>query len=316
MDALSDVAVFVRVVERGSFTAAAADLRLSKAAVSKFVGRLEARLGARLLNRTTRKLTLTEAGTLFFRRGSGALTELADAEQEVAQLTAAPRGVLRVSAPMSFGLEHLAPRVPAFLARHPAIALELELDDRFVDLVRERVDVAVRIAQLADSSLIARRIAPCRVVACAAPAYLKRHGTPATPAELTRHNCLTYSLLRGPQDWRFQAAGGRPVAVSVRGTLRCNNALVLRQAALAGAGILYVPTFYVGRELADGLLVPVLTGHKIPELSISAVYPERKQLAPKVRAFVDFLAECFGPEPYWDAPARPRRIRANTAHTR
>lgn len=300
MEALNDLAVFVRVVERGSFTAAAEDLALSKAVVSKYVSRLEARLGARLLNRTTRRLTLTEAGSVLFERGGRALGELAEAEQDVARLTGAPRGQLRISAPMSFGILHLAPRLPAFLSRHPAIALDVQLDDRMVDLVRERIDVAIRITQLADSSLVARRLAPCRQVVCAAPSYLKREGAPQAPSELTRRNCFTYSLLRNAQDWRFQAPGGRWIAVSARGNLRSNNTLALREAALAGAGIMHCPTFYVGDDLASGRLVPLLQGYRVPELSIYAVFPERRQLAPKVRAFVDFAAGVFPDPPPWD----------------
>lgn len=300
MHRLTDLAVFARVAELGSFTAAAEDLELSKAAVSQSVTRLEARLGARLMHRTTRRLTLTEAGALLAEKAGRALGELSDAEQAVTALTGAPRGQLRVSAPMSFGLLHLAPLVPAFLARHPAITLDLQLDDRMVDLVRERIDVAIRITQLADSSLVARRLAPCRQVVCAAPAYLRKHGAPVAPAELTRHNCFTYSLLRGPHDWRFHAPGGRWVAVSVRGNLRSNNTLALRAAALAGAGVLHCPTFYVGAELAAGRLVPLLPGYRLPEISIYAVFSERRHLAPKVRAFVDFVAAAFTDPPSWD----------------
>jgi DNA-binding transcriptional LysR family regulator len=167
--------------------------------------------------------------------------------------------------------------------------------------VKERIDVAIRIAALADSSLVARRLGPCRQVVCAAPAYLKRVGAPRTPAELTAHNCFTYSLARGAQDWRFQAPGGRRVAVSVRGNLRSNNTLALKAAALAGEGVLHCPTFYVGAELASGRLLPLLPGHRLPEITIYAVYPERRQLAPKVRAFVEFAAQVFGEQPPWDA---------------
>lgn len=300
MDNLTDIAVFVRVVDRGSFTAAAEDLAISKAAISKYVSRLEARLGARLLNRTTRRLTLTEAGTVLFDKTRHALGELADAEAEVAQLTGEPRGTLRITAPMSFGQLHLAPLLPEFLKKYPAVSLDVQLDDRFVDLVKERMDLAVRITQLTDSSLVARRLAPCRQVVCASPAYLKQHGIPQTPADLARHNCFTYSLLRGSQDWRFVGVGGRPVAVSVRGNLRSNNTMALKTAALAGAGILHCPTFYAGPELAAGKLVPVLLNYRIPEIAIYAVYPERRQLAPKVRAFIEFAARAFTEKPPWD----------------
>ncbi len=306
MKNLRDLAVFVRVVDQGSFTAAADELGMSKAVVSKYISRLEARLNARLLNRTTRRLTLTEAGMMLFEKGRSALADLAEAEQDVARLTGEPRGVLRVSAPQAFTLMHVCPHLPEFLARHPALQLDLQLDDRLVDLVRERVDVAVRITQLADSSFVAHRLAPCRMVVFASPTYIKKHGVPKSPADLLQHNCLTYSLLRVSQEWRFQAPGGRQIEVSVRGNLRCTSTEALKNAALGGCGIVLCPTFYVGEELTQGHLVELLPGYRIPESSIYAIYPERRQLAPKVRAFVDFLAETIPVEPLWDAFRRGR----------
>lgn len=308
MEHLSDIAVFVRVADRGSFTAAAVELNLSKAVVSKYVSRLEQRLGARLLNRTTRRLTLTEAGAVLLEKSHAALSDLRDAELEVARLTDAPRGVLRVTAPTSFVLLHLGPLLPQFLARHPAVSLDLTLDDRLADLVGERYDVALRVwAALSDSSLVARRLAPCRLVVCAAPAYLKRRGSPKNPSELTRHNCLTYSLERTRSAWHFKAPGRRAVGVSVRGNLRCNNAIALKQATVEGAGILCCPTFFVGEELAGGKLVEVLPSYKVPELVIYAVYPQRRHLLPSVRAFVDFLVEKIPADPPWDRFRQTRR---------
>lgn len=295
--ALSDVAVFLRVVEAGSFTAAAAALEVSKAAVSKYVSRLEAALGTRLLQRTTRRLTLTEAGAAYYARAAGALGELEAANDAVAALAGEPRGHLRVSAPGYLGALHLAPLLGAFLKRHPAITLDLDLSNRIVDLVQERFDVAVRISAHADSSLVARAIAPCPMVVCAAPEYLRRHGTPRHPGELADHECLIYGLVRTPHEWRLRPRGrggagaGRWLTVPVKGALRCNDDTALKQWLLEGLGIRQFPRFFVERELKQGKVVELLPGWESPPLTISAVFATRQHLAPKVRAFVDFLVE-------------------------
>lgn len=294
MESLSDIAVFVKVVDTGSFTRAATELELSKAAVSKYVGRLEQRLGARLLQRTTRRLTLTEAGEALYRRSALALAELQGAEHDVAQLTGAPRGVLRVSAPLYFGTVSLAPRLREFQRRYPEITLHLELDDRRVDLVRERFDVAVRISQHIDPGLVARRLVGCPMVLVGAPSYLDRRGEPAEPASLHQHECLAYSLARMPDEWRFRASNGRWIAVATRARLRSNNAFVLKQATLDGLGLGLFPDFFVEREMADGRLRALLPDYRTPEASVNAVYASRRQVLPKVRAFVDFLVDQFG----------------------
>lgn len=301
MEHLSDIAVFVRVIEAGSFTAAAEQLGLSQSAVSKCVTRLEEHLGTRLLNRSTRKFSLTEAGGALHARGRRALDEIEEAELEIARLQTEPRGVLRVNAPMSFGILHLAPALDEFLQRYPALTVDLQLDDRLVDLVEEGFDCAIRIKALADSTLVARRLAPCRLVVCAAPDYLARHGTPTTPATLREHACLVYTYRDDPNEWVFRGPDGRELKVVVAGRLRCNNGLIHRDAALAGLGILVTPTFYVGDELRSGRLQTILSDYTpIPEPSVYVVYPERRHLSPKVRAFVDFLAARFEPVPYWD----------------
>ena len=300
MDNLADVAVFVRVVERGSFTLAADELELSRAVVSKYVSRLEERLGARLLHRTTRRLSLTEAGAALFEASRGALERIEEAEGAVAQLQSEPRGRLRVSAPMSFGILHLGPAITDFARAHPRVTLDLRLDDRFVNLVEEGIDVAVRIGALTDSSLVARRLATTRTLVCAAPAYLAQHGEPETPEDLAAHNCLIYSYLSTANVWRFTAPDGREIPIAVNGTFRINNGIVLGEAAAAGHGILLTPSFYVGPLLRDGRLKRILPGYRLPELGIHAVYPERAQVPPKVRAFVDFLAQRFGRKPEWE----------------
>lgn len=295
MDSLADIAIFVRVVELGSFTRAAEKLEVSKAVVSKYVSRLEQRLGARLLHRTTRRLTLTEAGDALYRRSAGALTELGEAEKDVAQLTGAPRGLLRISAPVYFGSVSLAPHLQAFRQRYPDIGLDLELDDRMVDLVKERFDVAVRISAMTDSSLVARRLAPCPLMVVGAPAYFRRHGVPKQPADLRAHNALTYALSRTPNEWRFRPPRGRWIAVTVASSLRSNSDFVLKQAALDGLGLGMFPSFFVERELAEGRLQRALADCETPAASINVVYATRRHLLPKVRAFVDFMAERFGP---------------------
>lgn len=292
--------MFVRVVDAGSFTRAAEQLRLSRPVVSKYVSRLEDRLGVRLLNRTTRRLSLTEAGRIFHQRSQRGLQDIEQAEAEVSSLQENPRGVLRLNTPMSFGILHIAPMLPEFQARYPDVSIDMNLDDRQVDVIEEGFDVSLRIAELPDSSLVARRLAPCRHAVVAAPAYLERHGTPRTPEDLRDHNIITFSYQASMDDWHFVAPDKRPVSVAVSGALQVNNSLALREALLAGAGIMRTPTFVVGRDIQAGRLVPLLGKYQALEISIFLVYPQRRHLSPKVRAFVDFMAEKITATPYWD----------------
>ena len=299
MDRLNAIEAFVSVVERGGFTAAAEALRKSRAMVSKHVQDLEEQLGARLLNRTTRRVGLTEIGRIYYERCVQVLADLAEADAEVSAEQASPRGTLRLNAPMSFGTMHLAAAVADFSALHPLVTVDMALNDRVVDLVEEGYDVAVRIGRLADSTLIARRLAPCRMVLCAAPSYVERHGAPRTPAELADHNCLGYTYLATWDEWRLDGPGG-PVAVRVSGSLNSNNGEALAAAARRGLGIIVQPTFIVGDDLKAGRLVRLLPDHHPFEPAISAVYPHARHLSAKVRGFVDFLAGRFGDRPYWD----------------
>jgi len=299
MARLDEMGVFAAVVESGGFSAAARSLGLSKSAVSKQVGRLEDRLGVRLLNRTTRRLSLTEAGTAFYAACRRVLDEAETAERAVSNLASAPRGLLKLNAPMSFGFLHLSGAIPAFHARYPQITVAAAMNDRFVDLVEEGYDVALRIGALQDSSLIARRLAPCRNVLCASPDYLAHHGRPHRPEDLAGHACLLYANAANPHEWVMNGPDGRQ-AVAVDGPLIANNGDVLCGAALGGMGITRLPTFIVGAHLRDGRLEVVLPDHPVPEQGIHAVYPHNRNLSVKVRVFVDFLAERFGPEPYWD----------------
>jgi DNA-binding transcriptional LysR family regulator len=300
MDRLSALEAFVRVAETGSFSEAAHRLKTSKSAVSRLVSGLEADLGVRLIHRTTRSLTLTEAGRGYCERAGRILADLAEADQSVSRMQATPRGRLVVNAPMSFGHLHLGAAIPDFLARHADVTVDLTLTDRFVDLIDEGVDVAVRIGTLADSSLVARRLAPVRRVVCASSTYLAARGTPATPADLAAHDCIGYSYSPQRQEWRFCEPDGREHPVAVTGRLSLNNGDAIRAAALRDAGLALLPTFIVGADLREGRLVSVLESFVPQNMSLNAVYPHARHLSPKVRAFVDFLAERFGPRPYWD----------------
>jgi DNA-binding transcriptional LysR family regulator len=298
-DRLTALEVFTRIVETGSFTLAAAELNLSRGAVSKHMTVLEDRLGVRLLNRTTRRSSLTEAGTAFYERCRQLLADLEEAELQAGQAALCPRGVLKISAPMSFGIHHLAPALPDYLRAYPEVTVDLALNDRVVDLVDEGFDVAIRIRRLDDSSLIARRIAPCRMVVCAAPAYLAARGEPRVPADLARHDCLAYTYAARGDVWEFTGPEGVET-VRVTGRFRANNGDALGAAAAAGYGIIIQPTFIVSDQLASGVLRPILTDYRLAESSIFAVWPPGRHVSAKLRSFVDFLAARFGPEPYWD----------------
>lgn len=300
-DPLEGYATFAAVVDCGGFSAAALRLKVTKSAVSKQVSRLEERLGARLLNRTTRRLSLTEAGQAFHQHCLRILAEAEDAELAVSQLHASPRGLLRVSAPMSFGVTHLAPALCPFLARYPDLTLEVSYDDRLVDVLAEGVDVVVRITRLADSSLIARKVAPVRRVLAASPEYLEQRGMPRQPSDLAAHDCLLYTLQASANTWPLLHRDGSRADITISGRVRMNNGDALRAAAVAGLGIVYSPSFIIGEDLAAGRLVRVLPEWEGPEIALYAVYPPGRHLSAKVRAFVDYLVEAFGPQPYWDA---------------
>lgn len=302
MDQLAALTAFVATVEAGGFSPAARRLGVSKSLLSRQVAHLEAELGVRLLQRTTRRLSPTEAGALYFQRAQRILLDLEEAASEVGELQNAPRGKLRVSAPMSFGVLHLAPALPAFLESCPELELELSLSDRFVDLIEEGIDVAVRIGRLADSTLIARHVAPIRRVVCASPAYLARCGTPSHPAELAAHAGLSH-LGMGPAEWRF-VVDGKPETVRVQSRLSAGNGEALRILALAGLGLVYLPTFFVGDDIRSGALVPVLEQYVPQDSALYGVYPHGRHLSAKVRAFLDFLSASFGPEPPWDQPLK------------
>jgi DNA-binding transcriptional LysR family regulator len=299
MDPLDGVAAFAHVVDSGSFSAAAHRLGISKSAVSAHVQRLEERLGIRLLNRTTRRLSVTEAGAAYYRHCARILAEAAAAEQVASALQREPRGTLRISAPDSFGSMHVAPAVAAFLKRYPELSIDITLSPAHVNLVEEGLDLAIRIGALEDSPLVVRKLAPSRLVVCAAPAYLKEHGTPHEPGDLAEHNCLCTNLLPWGDEWRLVGKRGE-VRVAVNGSFRSNSAEMLRAALLDDIGIAILPSWAVFEPLRSGALRRVLDAWEPPASTIYAVYPGNRLMSMKVRAFVDHLARCFGRTPYWD----------------
>ena len=300
MDRLSNMEAFVRVAETKSFSEAARRLRNSKSLISRQVAALEAELGVRLFHRTTRSLSLTEEGRGYHAQVTRILNDIAEANLSVSQSQAAPRGRLRVSAPMSFGILHLAPAIRDFLTRYPEVELDLSLNDRFVDVVDEGFDLAIRIGRLPDSSLVARRLARHRMILCASSDYLKQHGALKDPDDLKQHQCLCYSTNSLAPEWLFATKDGKPWPVAIAGPLHANNGDVLRRAALQGLGITYLPSFIVGADVQASTLVSLLPEFVPTDTAIHAVYPHTRHLSPKVRAFIDFLAERYGPRPHWD----------------
>jgi len=298
MDLLRAIKAFSQVVDSKSFVKAAERLDLSTTAISKYVADLERHLQTRLLQRTTRRLGLTETGRAFHERCVQILAELEEAEREAAQEAIVPRGTIRLTTSVNFGTHQVTPAIAAFLARHSEVKFDVSLSDRIVDIVEEGFDVAIRIGGTGGQNLVARKLGEARLIACASPDYIARHGAPATPEDLVRHNCLTYEYaLRDA--WTFRDAAGRERAVRVAGSLNSNNGDLLVAAAAQGAGITLEPDFIVGPELGKGRLVTVLEGFEAPASPIYAVYPSRRFLPAKVRAFVDFLAARFAGSRGW-----------------
>lgn len=293
MDRFQALRVFAQVVESGSFAKAAERLDLSTSAISRHVAELEAHLRTRLLNRTTRRISLSESGRALYERAVQLLADLEEAEQEAAQAAVVPRGTIKLTTSVAFGVRHIAPAIAAFAARHPEVGFDVSLSDRTVDLVEEGFDLAVRIGALGSENLVARRLAETRLLPCAAPSYLAAHGTPRVPEDLERHNCLTYEYESPRNQWRFRDSSGRERLVRVSGRVNSNNSELLAEAAAQGVGIAFAPGFVLGPALRAGRLVPVLPEFEPPALPIYAVYPSRKHLSAKVRLFVEFLIERF-----------------------
>ncbi|WP_245881213.1 LysR family transcriptional regulator [Thalassospira marina] len=306
MDRAAEMEIFVYAVEEGSFSAAARALRLSPSAVSKYISRLEDRLGARLLMRTTRQLSLTEEGRAFYERARTILNEIEEAEEVVTQLYAAPRGTLRINASVAFTKYQVVPLIPEFLNMYPDVRVELTLDDKFTDLVNDGYDLAIRLSELEDSSLIARKYAVNRRFIVASPDYLEKNGIPRKPQDLVNHNCLHLSSRESFNDWHFETPEGH-MSFRAQGSFSANDGDALHAAVVAGLGMARLAEYLVHEDIRAGRLTPVLTDFIHDRAWISAVYPHKRHLSPKVRAFVDFLAEKFTPVPPWELGMRDAR---------
>jgi DNA-binding transcriptional LysR family regulator len=301
MDRLGAIQVFAQVVESGSFAKAAERLGLSTSATSRHVADLESHLQTRLLNRTTRRVSLTESGRAFYERAVQLLADLEEAEQEAARAAVVPRGTIRLTTSVNFGVRHLAPAIADFLARHAEVRFDVSLSDRLVDLVEEGFDLAVRIGPAGSENLVARKLGETRLVPCASPQYLSAHPAPKTPEDLAAHNCFTYEYVTPRNVWRFRDASGAERAVRIAGTLHSNNGDLLAEVAARGAGIVFEPAFIVGPDVRAGRLVPLLQEFTAPPTPIYAVYPSRKHLSAKVRTFVEFLVVRFEDSQDWSA---------------
>jgi len=296
---IKDMLIFAQVVKSKSFSAAAEQMGSSKSHISKSVARLEAALGVRLLQRSTRSLSLTEIGGAYFEHCDRILDELAQADNTVNRLHQEPRGTLRISTSVAFGTLHVAPALPDFMAQYPDLSVDMTISDRLVDLVDESYDIALRIIAEPGLNLVARRVSPIRRKICASPAYLARRGIPGTPQDLIGHNCLNYTYQSAQGIWQLKGPDG-DCAVPVSGSLRINDDEALSQAVLGGLGLAMLPTFIAGQELQAGRLVEVLPGYLPVDRFLYAVTLPNRHLPSKVRVFVDYLMQRFGPQPYWD----------------
>jgi DNA-binding transcriptional LysR family regulator len=298
-DRFESIRSFVAVAQKLSFVEAADTLRIDSSTLSRRIRRLEKTLGVRLFNRNTRHVVLTEAGTIYLERCLDILARLDEADATISSLSCDPRGFLRITLPVAFGQRHIAPALPEFLALYPRINLDLLFTDRFIDVLEENVDVAIRIGKLRDSQLIARKLAPNHRVLCASFDYLNRYGRPEKPEDLEKHNCLIFSLLAMGDTWRL-FRGEEQAIVSVKGRIRSDNAEALYQAALSGCGIALLATFIVGEDLRSGRLLTVLDEWSVPETDIFALFGPGRYIPSKIQVFVDFLVERFRGVPYWE----------------
>lgn len=315
MDRLYQMRLYIRVVETGSFSAVARELGTIQPTVSKQLTALEDHLGVRLLNRTTRQLSPTEAGRKYYERCKRILDEISDLESSLSDLQTRPTGMLRVHAAVAFGQLYMLPVMFKFRRLYPGLAIDLMLSDRYVDLIQEGVDVTIRFGELRDSQLVARRIGGSTRVCVASPAYLRARGTPKSPGELFSHNCITYNYLFS-NEWEFETAHG-PTTVRVGGDFRANSALTIRAAALEGIGIAHMPTMFVQEDIDNGRLVRVLEDYGPPAVDVHAIYPSARFLSSKVRLFLDFVAGEFKDIPALQVeikkPKRMPRIRAKVS---
>jgi len=300
LNRLDNMDTFVRVVDAGSISGAADRLGVAKSAVSRRLKELEAHLGVELFHRTTRQMNLTETGRTFYLQCQRILDDVMEAELTASQAHGTLKGGLKLALPLSFGLAHAAPAITAFLKAHPQVEFDLDFNDREVDLIEEGFDLAIRIADLKDSSMIARRLAPIEAVMCASPDYLKRNGHPTSLSDLTNHQCLVYNLLKDYAHWHLIDTDGKPIKTPIQLYLKASSGEFLRQAAVDGLGIVLMPVFIVYKEIEQGKLVPLFTEYRLPNLNAYAIYPPTRHLSQRVRVFVDFLVKRFEGTPYWD----------------
>jgi DNA-binding transcriptional LysR family regulator len=299
MGQLEDMNIFVRIVESGGISRAADQLGLAKSAVSRRLVDLETRLGVRLLNRTTRKSSLTEIGRSYYERAIKVVDDVAELNALTTDANTTLQGAISLAAPLSFGLSHLSPAIDAFVNQHPELTINIDFSDRQVDLIEEGLDLGFRIADLKDSNLIARKISPIKIMLCASPEYLKKYGTPKTPDDLKNHRLLLYNIT-GINTWKLTDKKGKQYTVSVNAKIIANNGDFLNNMAIAGHGIISSPTFISWKAITAGKLIPVLTDYKPPQPNAYAVYPQTRYLSQRTRILIDFLVERFGDKPYWD----------------
>jgi DNA-binding transcriptional LysR family regulator len=300
MDRMRALEVFVEVVRKKGFARAADALDTSPANITRIVADLESHLGTRLLNRSSRKMSLTESGEGLYERAKTMVEDMTEIESIASSSAMQPRGLLRINAPVTFGVRHLAPLWPQFMALYPEVELDVALIDRVVDIVEEGYDLAIRISRSGSASHAARKLATSHNICCASPAYIREHGAPQVPADLAQHSCIGYSYAASADEWRFADSAGQPHPVTVRCVMHANNGETARAAALAGVGVIWQPTFLVGADLRAGRLEPLLPGFHLPDIDVLAVYPSRRHLSAKVRVMIDFLAEQFRGTPPWD----------------
>ncbi|MHA2938968.1 LysR family transcriptional regulator [Vibrio sp. RC27] len=299
-DSFSAIPVFVAVVETGSFSSAANRLGMTKSAVSKRISVLEDSLGVRLFHRTTRKLTLTEAGERFSDYARNSYIQAQDGFAAISMYQGSPKGTLKINAPMTFSKLHIVPYIKEFLEKYPELDVVMSMDDNLIDMTEGAFDVGIRIGELKDSSLIAKKLVGCRSVVCAAPEYIKHNGKPSCPEELSHHNCIYYSLFQAGVEWTFYQ-NNRKIKTQVKGNFVVNNSEAIEHVLLQGLGICQMPTFIISEHLSNGTLIPLLEEFTLPEHAIYAVYPERKHLPEKVSVFIHFLKEKLGDGfGYWD----------------
>ncbi|WP_293006270.1 LysR family transcriptional regulator [Nitrosomonas sp.] len=300
MDRFENMNAFVRVVEAGSISTAADRMNVAKSMVSRRLKELEEHLGVELFHRTTRQMNLTDSGRAFYQQSVRILDDILEAEHATSQIHGALKGSLKIALPLSFGLMHLGPAINEFLQAHPEITFDLDFNDRRVDILTEGFDLAIRIATLPDSSLIARRLSPIQAMMCASPSYLERMGTPQSPQELIKHRCLVYNLISNFENWNLYDTKNQLIKTKIVPYLKASNGEFLRDAAVDGLGIILMPTFIVYKEIERGALVPLLTQYKSSPLATYAIYPQTRHLSQRVRAFVDFLVKRFEGLSYWD----------------